>query len=369
MDRRPVVPRYDGAASVDPALKAAQRLAFESSLCFDPAMDGDMDGNGSESGSTLERVTIDDFEDARLDVYRNLKDSTLAGAKGRFIVEGRGNLLVLLTRSHYCPESILLSERTFASIESELADLKPECPVYVASRAVMDRVVGFPIHRGCLAACRREESSDPLELARQALAREAAPRLIVLEHLTNLDNVGLIFRNAMAFGARAILLCSRSCDPLYRKAIRTSMGGSLCVPFGRAEDFPRMLSELSALGYQVLAFDPGIEEIAATGGGGGAKGVGDVCGAGKARSVESVEVASLLQSGVGGAEAIGPAILLFGTEGPGLSEEALSRADLRVRIDMEPGVDSVNVGVAAGIGLSMLRRPGPIEGSRVEPAK
>ena len=274
----------------------------------------------------MERVTIDDFEDERLEVYRNLKDSTLAGARGRFIVEGRGNLLVLLSRSAYQAESILLSERAFASIESELASLKPDCPVFVADRSVLDRVVGFPMHRGCLAACRREAANDPIELARQALAREAAPRLIVLEHLTNLDNVGLIFRNAMALGGRAILLCSRSCDPLYRKAIRTSMGGSLCIPFARTQDFPKMLSELSVLGYEVLAFDPG---------------------------AESVEIGSLQRAGVG------PAALLFGTEGPGLSEAALSQADRRVRIEMEPGVDSLNVGVAAGIALSMLRDAEP----------
>jgi tRNA G18 (ribose-2'-O)-methylase SpoU len=292
-------------------------------------------------GSTLEKLTMDDFEDSRLDIYRNLKDSTLAGARGRFIVEGRGNLLVLLTRSSYRPESILLSERMFTSIESELTSLKPDCPVYVANRTVMDRVVGFPIHRGCLAACRRGESSDPIELARRALETESSPRLIVLEHLTNLDNVGLIFRNAMALGARAILLCSRSCDPLYRKAIRTSMGGSLCVPFARTEDLPKMLSELSALGYEVLAFDPGAD-------------AGE-----NERDVESVEIGSLKQSGVGSARPIGPAALLFGTEGPGLSEAALSRSDRRVWIAMEPGVDSLNVGVAAGIGLSMLRCPDP----------
>jgi len=270
----------------------------------------------------MERVTIDDFEDPRLEVYRNLKDSTLAGARGRFIVEGRGNLGILLSRSAYEPESILLSERAFNSIESELAAWEPVCPVFVAGRSVLDRVVGFPMHRGCLAACVRDESKDPIELARQALAHEAAPRLIVLEHLTNLDNVGLIFRNAMALGARAILLCSKSCDPLYRKAIRTSMGGSLCIPFARADDFPKMLSDLNALGYEVLAFDPG---------------------------AESAEIGSLR------AEPLGPAALLFGTEGPGLSEAALSQASRRVRIAMEPGVDSLNVGVAAGIGLSMLR--------------
>lgn len=274
----------------------------------------------------MERVTIDDFEDPRLEVYRNLKDSTLAGARGRFIVEGRGNLLILLSRSRYRPESILLSERTFASMAIELAALAPGCPVFVADRSVMDRVVGFPIHRGCLAACQREAADDPIKLARSALLRERAPRLVVLEGLANLDNVGLIFRNAMAFGARAVLLCGKSCDPLYRKAIRTSMGGSLCVPFARGEDFPEMLSLLSALGYALLAFDPSEEGV-------------------EIRSLQSTE--------------LGPAALLFGTEGPGLSQATLSLADRRVRIAMEPGVDSLNVGVAAGIGLSLLRSEAP----------
>ncbi|MFP6654609.1 MAG: RNA methyltransferase [Myxococcota bacterium] len=267
-------------------------------------------------------MTISDFEDPRLEVYRNLKDSTLAGARGRFIVEGRGNLLVLLSRSTFQPESILLSERTFASMADELAALSPECPIYLADRSVLDLVVGFPIHRGCLAACQRTASDDPIELARSALSHESAPRLVVLEGLTNLDNVGLIFRNAMAFGARAVLLCGKSCDPLYRKAIRTSMGGSLCVPFARAEDFPEMLSGLRALGYALLAFDPS-EEGALLG------------------SLKPTE--------------LGPAALLFGTEGSGLSQTALARADQRVRIGMELGVDSLNVGVAAGIGLSLLR--------------
>jgi tRNA G18 (ribose-2'-O)-methylase SpoU len=270
----------------------------------------------------MERVTVTNFEDSRIAIYRNLKDRALAGSQGRFIVEGRGNLLVLLSRSAYRPESILLSERTFASIEAELTEQKPRCPIYVADRSILDRLVGFPIHRGCLAACVRENVDDPLELARRALAEEVAPRLIVLEGLTNLDNIGLIFRNAMAFGARAILLCSKSCDPLYRKAIRTSMGGSLCVPFARAKNFPEMLSGLQALGYQVLAFHPGEGSVA----------------------IDSIRGARLA-----------PTALLFGTEGPGLSEIALAGSDLQVRIEMEPGVDSLNVGVAAGIGLSLLR--------------
>ena len=270
----------------------------------------------------MQSVTVTDFEDPRIEIYRNLKDRELAGSMGRFIVEGRGNLLVLLQRSAYQPESILLSPRTYASIETELRALAPQCPVYVADRPVFDRLVGFPIHRGCLAACVREDVADPLELARRALAKEGAPRLVVLEGLANLDNVGLIFRNAMAFGARGILLCPKTCDPLYRKAIRTSMGGSLCVPFARAKNFPEMLSGLQTLGYEVLAFHP---------------------------SADSLPIGSLQPA------RLGPTALLFGTEGPGLSESALAAASQQVRIEMEPGVDSLNVGVAAGIGLSLLR--------------
>jgi tRNA G18 (ribose-2'-O)-methylase SpoU len=278
----------------------------------------------------MEPLTLTDFEDPRIEIYRNLKDRTLAGSMGRFIVEGRGNLLVLLSRSAYQPESILLSPRTYASIEAELTTLAPVCPVYVADRSVFDRLVGFPIHRGCLAACVREDVQDPLELARRALSEEPAPRLVVLEGLANLDNVGLIFRNAMALGARAILLCSKTCDPLYRKAIRTSMGGSLCVPFARAKDFPEMLFGLQTLGYSVLAFHP---------------------------SPDSIPIDSLR------AGRIGPTALLFGTEGSGLSESARAAASQLVRIEMEPGIDSLNVGVAAGIGLSLLRGANALPGA------
>jgi tRNA G18 (ribose-2'-O)-methylase SpoU len=272
----------------------------------------------------MQRETVTDFDDPRLDDYRNLKDATLAGTRGRFIVEGRGTLRVLLSRSRYRPDSILLNERSFAALEADLANFEPACPIYVGDQPLLDRIVGFPIHRGCLASCGRGDLEDPLELARRVQGEEVAPRIVVLEGLTNLDNVGLIFRNAMALGARAVLLCSRSCDPLYRKAIRTSMGGSLCVPFARAEDLPELLSRLGEMGFEVLAFDPG---------------------------EPGVEIRSL------DASRLGPTALLFGTEGPGLSAQALAAADRRVRIGMEEGVDSLNVAVSAGIALSLLRRP------------
>jgi tRNA G18 (ribose-2'-O)-methylase SpoU len=276
---------------------------------------------------------IHDFEDPRLDDYRNLKDAALRLQRKRFIVEGRGNVLVLLARSPYRPESILLSETAFAALASELAASAPSCPIYVADQAVLDRVAGFSIHRGCLAACARGEGRDPIDLVRSLLAREAGPRLLVLEGVLDHDNVGSIFRNAMALGARAVLLCPRSCDPLYRKAIRTSMGGTLCVPFARATDLPELLDGLRGLGIEILAFDPAPPGLAL-------------------RSLEPNRP--------------GPVALLFGTEGTGLSQAALRAADRRVRIPMEAGVDSLNVSVAAGIALAWLCEPSE-SGRRTDP--
>jgi len=284
----------------------------------------------------MQTLSIGDLDDPRLADYRNLKDATLARDRGRFIVEGAGTLRVLLSRSPHRPESILLSERAHASMGEELDALDPSCPVFVGAQAILDRIVGFPIHRGVLASCVRSEPVDPLELARSVQKQFEAPRIVVLEGLMNLDNVGLVFRNAMALGARAILLCPRTCDPLYRKAIRTSMGGSLCVPFARADDLARLLAALRRSDWKVLAFDP---------------------------APDAVDLRDLDES------RLGPTALLFGTEGAGLSESALAASDRRVRIAMEQGVDSLNVAVAAGIALSALRSGDPVGGDATESAR
>lgn len=271
---------------------------------------------------TMQSERIDDFEDPRIADYQNLKDKRLRADRRRFIVEGWLNLRILLERSAFVPDSILLSDRMHRALQEELVRLAPTCPVFVASRRVFDQVVGFPIHRGCLAACSRGVANDPMVLARGLLAAEPAPRIVVLEGILNLDNVGGIFRNAMGLGGRAVLLCPRSADPLYRKAIRTSMGGSLVVPFARARDLGELLEDLRSAGFEILALDP---------------------------ADASLDLADLKAS------EIGPAALLLGTEGEGLSGGALAQADRRVRIAMEPGVDSLNVSVAMGIALHRLR--------------
>jgi tRNA G18 (ribose-2'-O)-methylase SpoU len=138
-----------------------------------------------------------------------------------------------------------------------------------------------------------------------------------LEQITSPDNVGGLFRNALAFGARGVLLCPRTCDPLYRKAIRVSMGASLLVPFARCSEWPAPLKLLREAGYRVVALHPG-------------------------------EDASPIATATAASERL---VLLLGTEGGGLSESALAQADERVRIPMAPGVDSLNVATASGIAL------------------
>jgi len=276
---------------------------------------------------------VADLDDPRLADYRNLKDAELLVRRGRYIVEGRGNLRVLLARSPFRPESLLLGEAAFTALRTELEPFARNLPVYVAPPRVLDAVVGFKVHRGALAACARPAPREPLALARETFARVPAARIVVLEEVRDADNVGGVFRAAMALGARAVFLGGRTCDPLYRKAIRTSMGGSLCVPFARVDDLVGWLGALRGQGVPILAFDP--------------KEPGDAIDA--------------LRPGAAGPD--GPAALLLGTEGEGLSAGALAAASRRVRIPMEPGVDSLNVAMAAAIGLHVLRGAADAEGA------
>jgi tRNA G18 (ribose-2'-O)-methylase SpoU len=265
---------------------------------------------------------IEQLDDPRVADFRHVRDATLARERGRFIVEGRGNLFVLLGLSAIQPEAILLSERAWRALGDRILEQTPACPLYVARQEVFDGVAGFPVHRGVLASARRPPPREPLILAESLLGGPRAPRILLLEGLMDHDNVGGVFRNAMGLGGDAVLLCPRTCDPLYRKAIRTSMGGTLCVPFARATGFDELLRGLEALGYALLALDPAPSGV----------------------DLARIDPATL-----------GPVAILLGTEGAGLSEAALERADIRARIDMEPGVDSLNVSVAAAIALHCLR--------------
>lgn len=269
-------------------------------------------------------VAVDTSDDPRVVGYLDMKERALRHRRGLFVVEGRETLRCLLEDSSYRPKSLLLGEPAWRVLSHLIERHAPDAPVYLASPSVLQSITGFAIHRGCLALVDRppETGIGPLVDA----LPDGPSRVLVMEALTNHDNVGGLFRNAMAFGVDAAVVCPRCCDPFYRKAIRTSLGGSLCVPFARCETWPNDLARLRARGYTIVALDPS----------------GDV----RLRD---------LAPGVNG----GRIALVVGTEGAGLSDEMRAQADVRVRIDMAPGIDSVNVATAAAIALHHFHGPAP----------
>jgi len=269
--------------------------------------------------------TIDTLDDARVADYRNVPDPVLLNQRGLFVAEGRLIVRHLLAGNHYAVRSVLMSPTVLQSL-GDVVEARPGIPVYVAPVDVLSGIVGFNIHRGCLAICERPAGAT----VALTLANASSARLIVVaEQIANADNMGGLFRNAMAFGAGAVLLSPNCCDPLYRKAVRVSIGGTVRVPSAVVEDWPAGLSALKQAGYTLVGLTP------------------------DARAKELGEWAFHERR---------PArvALVVGHEGFGLSDAALGMTDVRVRIEMVAGVDSLNVATAAGIAMyacSGLWRP------------
>jgi tRNA G18 (ribose-2'-O)-methylase SpoU len=259
-------------------------------------------------------IAISDPDDLRIEPYRAVKERDLLGRQHRFIAEGEVVLRVLLRQSRFKVESLLLAEGRVEGLSDALHLLPPEVPVYVANRQVMDAIVGFPIHRGILAVARR-----PVLPSFEAFLAGLPEKALVVGMigLANHDNVGGIFRNAAAFGANAILLDQDTCDPLYRKAIRVSVGGALVVPFTRVPSANALVQALEEASFEVIALSPSGEEILS-------------------------EVQPSRRTA-----------LLLGAEGPGLPPDLLARTRT-VSIPMSGGFDSLNVATTSGIALHHL---------------
>ena len=193
-------------------------------------------------------VRIDRFEDPRLDDYREVSDAELLRGRNHFIGEGRLVVGRLIAGGHRVL-SVLVNETSHRALGESLSRLPADVPVYVCGSGGFASITGFNLHRGCLAIAER-----PAERAASEVARDAGI-LLVLEGVTDADNVGSAFRNAAAFGAR-VLLSPTCCDPLYRKAIRTSMGSTLAVPYARIADWPARLSALKQDGFTIAALTP-----------------------------------------------------------------------------------------------------------------
>jgi len=260
-------------------------------------------------------IPINDPADQRIAAYTNIRERDLIGRQGLFVAEGEVVLRVLLTRSRHEPLSIFIAERRLAGLMPLLATVRPSVPIYTAPQAIMDGIAGFPMHRGILALGRRA----PPQSTDQLLA-VASPRAIVLclFGIANHDHVAGIFRNAAAFGADAVIIDGVTCDPLYRKAIRVSVGGTLIVPFARLAPAEDLLDVLGRHGFDALALSPR-----------GQRRLGDVAGGHRLA-------------------------ILLGSEGAGLPDDILARATT-VAIPMSADFDSLNVATTSGIVLNHVR--------------
>ena len=258
---------------------------------------------------SVERV--DSLDDPRLAVFSNLKDNQAASRHGVFIAESELVVRQVL-EAGWRVRSVLVTPTKAAAMAPVLGD----AAVLVATQEVMERVAGFHVHRGVLAAVERGAVREWREAARHA------PAAIVTEGMSNHDNVGGVFRLASCLlptGA-CVLQSPTCCDPLYRKAVRVSMGHVLRVPFATMDPFVEGLRELAAMGFTTVALTPGA----------GAEDVREV------------------------ARRLGPAsgtriALVLGAEGPGLTEGAIGTCAIRARIPMRAGVDSLNVVTAAAV--------------------
>ncbi|MBS0362408.1 MAG: RNA methyltransferase, partial [Proteobacteria bacterium] len=192
----------------------------------------------------MNATRIDDPDDPRLADYRQVRERDLVGRDGRFIAEGVVVLEKLVRAGRHPLRSVLVAEQRLGALGERLGELPADLPVYAAGQAVMDAVAGFHIHRGVLAAGTRMEPSVDDLLA------SLPPRALVVgfSSIANHDNMGGLFRNAAAFGADAVLLDDDCCDPLYRKAIRVSVGAALTLPFARAGSVGALVERLAAEG-------------------------------------------------------------------------------------------------------------------------
>ncbi len=259
-------------------------------------------------------IPIADPDDPRIAAYRDVKERDLVGRQGLFIAEGEVVLRHLLNSARFETLSVLLAENRAEKLAPVAEAARPASPVYVASQAVMDRIVGFPLHRGVL-ALGRQAAAPSAETLLAALPERAT--ILALFGIANHDNMGGLFRNAAAFGAKAVLLDAHCCDPLYRKAIRVSVGAALITPFARFAEADDPIDLLSRFGVTPLALSPS--------------------GAETLRALDPPPKAALL----------------LGAEGPGLPAPLLERCR-SVRIPMAQGFDSLNVATAGALALHHL---------------
>lgn len=257
-------------------------------------------------------IDISDPGDARLDDFRDLNSvdrrPDLPGGRGLVIAEG---VLVVqrMLASRFAPHALLGTDRRCHELSADLDG--SDIPYYRVGAELMAEVAGFHLNRGVLAAARRPAGLTVAEIL------QGAQTVAVLEGVNDHENLGSIFRNAAGLGVDAVLFGAGCADPLYRRCVRVSMGHALLVPFARCANWPDDLKYLRGSGFRIIAMTP------------------DLAAQPLAFALPALAADRLA--------------ILVGAEGPGLTEATMRASDMRVRIPMARGTDSLNVATAAAL--------------------
>lgn len=270
-------------------------------------------------------IQIETLEDERLDAYARLTEvqlrNRLEPEKGIFIAESEKVIMRALDAG-YIPQSLLIPEHRLQRSAALIERIETDLPVFVAPSNEIEKLTGFELTRGVLCAMKRKPLPSLEKLVKNAC------RIAVLEDITNHTNVGAVFRNAAALGFDAVIITPGCCDPLYRRAIRVSMGTVFQVPWtrfeGSVEDWHISgVGQLKQLGFTTVALALHDESIT----------IDDSC----LHNSERLAV-------------------LLGTEGDGLDQRTIEASDYVAKIPMREGVDSLNVAAASAVAFWELRR-------------
>ena len=259
-------------------------------------------------------------DDPRVADYRNVSDAELLRRANLYVAEGRLVVTRAIEAQHHVA-SVLVNDASLVALHEPLATLPVETPIYVCDTRDFAALTGYNLHRGSVALVRRPAVRTVRDIA------DSGNIIVALDSVSDADNVGSVFRNAAAFGAGSVILNSASCDPLYRKAIRTSMGSTLKVPWTRSENWLADLTVLKRRDFAIVALTP------------------------REPSIELDGVTNNLRGR--------RVVLMVGSEATGLSSESEALADVRVRVPIRKDVDSLNVATAAAIALYSLTRTCP----------
>jgi tRNA G18 (ribose-2'-O)-methylase SpoU len=265
-------------------------------------------------------IEIDDPRDPRLADYVDLRDvslrKSLEAEHGLFIAEGEKVVRRAVEAGH-AVRSLLMAPRWLNGLSDVLAAV-PDAPCFVVSERVAEAVTGFHVHRGALASLHRRPPAGVDEVLGPARS------VVVLEDIVDHTNVGAVFRTAAALGVDAVLLSPRCADPLYRRAVKVGMGAVFSLPYARLDGWYDGLRSLRQRGFRVVALTPAADAV----------------------PLEDAVAADRVA-------------LVLGSEGHGLTHRWLTSADVRARIPMAPGVDSLNVGAAAAVACYLLASARP----------